>query len=297
MLSSEREVFSQFTRRSSQTALSARQPAFKQKRHLLFSPGDGVCLVLVASDVHPQYRLIIAGNRDETYDRPTSPLDFWHDHPGVLAGRDLKAGGTWLGVTLGGRFAAVTNYRDPSGAVPSARSRGDLVKDFLISKLSPVDFLDAVQPKADQYNGFNVLLGDTKTWLCFSNRNGKPFAPSKGLHGLSNHLINTPWPKVQTAKARMKKTLKYSGDALIDSLFSLLDSRSAPPDNQLPDTGVGLEWERILSPIFIVSPMYGTRSSSIVLFDRQGKVTFVEQTFEKGEKQGRPLQFSFPIEP
>lgn len=247
-----------------------------------------MCLILIARDVHPEYELVIAANRDEYYNRPTAPLSNWNDHPRVLAGRDLKSRGTWLGVTATGRLAAVTNFRDPKIRVESARSRGLLVSDFLISTKSARGYSSALQERGADYNGFNLLVGDGSQLICSSNRGGV-IELGAGIFGLSNHLLDTPWPKVERAKKGMEAALTHGDHDLVERLLAVLDDRDKPPDSALPDTGVGLEWERILSPIFITSPDYGTRSSSVVLFEHTGKITFVEQTFVRGEKHGEAI--------
>ncbi|MCP4679584.1 MAG: NRDE family protein [Deltaproteobacteria bacterium] len=255
-----------------------------------------MCLVLLARDIHPQYRTIIAANRDEFYERPTDPLAPWADRPSVLAGRDLSSGGTWMGVTRGGRFGAVTNFRDPANKVSGAPSRGGLVSGFLVSKSSATDYVESIRVEAGTFNGFNLLTDDGDETVWFSNRGDDPIKLVSGLYGLSNNLIDVPWPKVEKAKRGFKDTLQFSGDDLVQSLLALLGDREAPPDETLPETGIGIDWERILSPIFITSPVYGTRSSSVVLIDREGVVTFVEQIFEKGSAQEPPRSYSFSID-
>jgi uncharacterized protein with NRDE domain len=247
-----------------------------------------MCLILLAREAHPQYRLIIAANRDEYYDRPTAPLSMWEDCPSVLAGRDLKSRGSWMGVTASGRFAAVTNYRDPKTRRADAPSRGLLVSDFLVSRKSAGGYLDALKTRAADYSDFNLLVGDRERLLFFSTR-GATKEIGSGIFGLSNRLLDTSWPKVEKGKQGLKAALPYSGEELVKRLMELLGDREKPQDSDLPDTGVGLEWERTLSAIFIQSPAYGTRSSSVVLFDRNGKITFVEQTYDNGKKSGESV--------
>lgn len=236
-----------------------------------------MCLILLSYSSHPVYRLIFAANRDEFYDRPTAPLGFWPEASHILAGRDLKSGGTWLGVTKTGRICAITNFRDPAVQILDAPSRGLLVADYLKGSESPKKYLQKVREAGTRYNGFNLLAGDESGIFCFSNRSGEISRLSPGIHGLSNHLLDTPWPKVAKGKKCLEKILS-SDEIDCESIFGLLSNGDLPSDNDLPDTGVGLEWERILSPLFIKSDIYGTRSSSIVLIGKE-KITFMERTF------------------
>ncbi|MFH1975513.1 MAG: NRDE family protein [Pseudomonadota bacterium] len=236
-----------------------------------------MCLILLSYHNHPSYGLILAANRDEFYDRPTAPLGFWPEASHILAGRDLKSGGTWLGVTKTGRICAITNFRDPAVQIPDAPSRGLLVANYLKGSESPQKYLQKVREAGTRYNGFNLLAGDESGIFCFSNRSGEISRLSPGIHGLSNHLLDTPWPKVAKGKKCLEKILS-SDEMNRESIFGLLSNGDLPSDNDLPDTGVGLEWERILSPLFIKSDIYGTRSSSIVLIGKE-KITFMERTF------------------
>ena len=255
-----------------------------------------MCLILLARDVHPRYRLIVAANRDEYYDRSTAPLAWWQDHPEVLAGRDLRSGGTWMGITRDGRFAAVTNYREPGGNDPGARSRGRLVLGFLTSDADAPRHLASLRAEQDAYNGFSLVCGNAGGLCYCSNRSDRdPTAVVAGIHGVSNHLLNTPWPKVVRGKELLRAALDESENVLVDRLLALLRDRSVPGDSELPDTGVGTERERVLAPIRIVSPEYGTRSAHVLLFDRTGVVTFVEQSFDRGERRGGPVRVRFEV--
>ncbi len=241
-----------------------------------------MCLILLAYEVHPRYRLIVAANRDEFYDRPTQGATFWEDAPHVLAGRDLKQGGTWLAVTRRGRLGAVTNYRDPAAVRSRVRSRGMLVARFVLGKTPARAYLERVAQEKDAYNPFNLLVGDDTGLYWFSNRCHGIHAVSRGIHALCNHLLDTPWPKVRRGRHLFSEAIAGQGKPLEERLLSLLTDCRRPPDAELPDTGVGKPWERILSPIFIKSPAYGTRSSTVVLMEREGRIVFVEQTFYPG---------------
>ncbi|MDZ4164996.1 MAG: NRDE family protein [Smithellaceae bacterium] len=244
-----------------------------------------MCLLLFSYDSHPDYRLILAANRDEFYARPTARAAFWDDDPQVLAGRDLRGGGAWLGITRQGRFAALTNFRDPASLREDAPSRGWLVLDYLSGREAPRAYLEGVAARAGDYNGFNLIAGDRKRLWYYSNRGGREEI-SPGIHGLSNHLLDTPWPKVEKGKAALARLTEKAGALTPEDVFSFLADDSRPADSLLPDTGVGLAWERTLSPVFITSPSYGTRSSTVILIDREGQVTFAERTFNGGPAVG-----------
>jgi uncharacterized protein with NRDE domain len=255
-----------------------------------------MCLILFAQRVHPEYPLVLAANRDESYTRPTAPAGFWTDFPRIYAGRDLRQGGTWLGITREGRFAAVTNYRGSAGA-DSMRSRGELVRDYLIGEQGPADYLDCVSRTADAYNGFNLLFGQPAELHFLSNRSTQSGMIEPGVHGLSNHLLDTSWPKVEQGKRRLTELLNSRAQDLIDGLFELLAERTLAADGDLPETGVGLARERVLSPAFIISPGYGTRSSTVVLVDNQQQVTFIEQRFVEGGRYSGTTTATFALEP
>jgi len=255
-----------------------------------------MCLILFLYDTHPDYRLILAANRDEFYDRPTSPLAFWDDTPSVLAGRDLKGTGTWLGITKNGRIAAITNFREPALFKPNAPSRGLLLSDYLTGTKTPKTYLKHIKTIGHRYNGFNLLLGDSNGLYYYSNKTEKIKALKPGLYGLSNHLLDTPWPKVEKGKAFFKNVLSRKKQINTEDIFSLLADRTFAPDDRLPDTGIGLKWEQILSPLFITSDTYGTRSSSIVLIDKSYEAVFLERSFipgEPGSLKEKTLSFNF----
>jgi uncharacterized protein with NRDE domain len=254
-----------------------------------------MCLILLAHKIHPDYPLVLAANRDENYSRPTAPAAFWDDHPQIYGGRDLEQGGTWLGITRSGRVAAVTNFRDGLAAKSSsARSRGELVSDFLRGSLPGADYIEKIGRETRFYNGFNLIAGDLHALHYLSNRGGHATAIAPGIHGLSNHLLDTPWPKVERGKKVLAGLLQHETQDMIDGLFAVLSDRAIAPDDALPDTGVGMPRERVLSPAFIISPAYGTRSSTVVLVDRHGQVVFIERGF--GER-GNTVTGRFTLEP
>ena len=251
-----------------------------------------MCLILFAYKVHPSYNLILAANRDEFYERPSASADFWEDAPQVLAGRDLKEGGTWMGIDRSGRFAAITNYRDPASLKNNAPSRGGLVSSYLCGNQSIDEYLDKISRQAQLYNGYNLIAGDRRELFAYSNR-GEKQKLNPGIYGLSNHLLNTPWPKVSRGKKLLKATLTKKGAELEDALFAVLADRKIPKDSKLPDTGIGLEWERVLSSIFIASHIYGTRSSTILLIGKNGRVKFVEKVFDGKPQEWVTSRFSY----
>jgi uncharacterized protein with NRDE domain len=252
-----------------------------------------MCLILFAHRAHPDYRLVVAANRDEWFRRPTAPAGFWADAPGLLAGRDLEQQGTWLGVTTTGRFAAVTNFRDPGSHRPGAPSRGRLVSDFLRGTATPLAYLEDLQSAAAAYNGFSLLVGDAGSLGCFSNRDGEVRELGPGVYGLSNGLLDEPWPKVRLGKARLARRLDDGLDA--DALLALLDDDGIAPDHELPRTGVGVEWERRLSSLRVRADGYGTRSSTALLIGAGGGVTFAERSFDAAGREQSLVRERFAV--
>jgi uncharacterized protein with NRDE domain len=238
-----------------------------------------MCLILLAWDTHPRWRLVVAANRDEFHARPTAPADWWGPQaPDLLAGRDLQAGGTWLGVTRTGRFAAVTNIREPQGQRVGAPSRGHLPGNFLLSRAPSLAYLAGLMPQAMAFNGFNLLVMDGVTLGWYSNRQVAMRTLPPGVYGVSNHLLDTPWPKVVRGKEDLRAALALEDeDALEARLFESLARRDPAPDAELPRTGVE-ELERALSSAFIATPEYGTRSSTVLLVGRDGEVRMTERT-------------------
>ncbi len=239
-----------------------------------------MCLIAFAWNAHPEYRLVVAANRDEWHDRPAAPAAWWNDRPQILAGRDLKAGGTWMGVTRSGRFAAVTNFRDPGDRKSTARSRGELVTAFLLGDETPAAFLTATKKVALDYNGFNLIVGDGTSLAYFGSSEGAIEILEPGVYALSNHTLNEPWPKVTMAKSALGAALQaqMSEDARQMVIFDILSDDTVAPDDALPNTGVGIEWERVLSPALIVSEKYGTRASTILSVNNEDNVSFEERT-------------------
>lgn len=251
-----------------------------------------MCLLVLAWKHHPRYRLILAGNRDEFHDRPAAPLNWWQDDPRILGGRDLKAQGTWLGVARSGRFGVVTNYRDLQAPVESAPSRGQLIPRFLTGATSPKEFLDDLRGAAPRYSGFNLLVGGTRALYYFSNRGPAPTALAPGVYGLSNHLLDTPWPKLTRTRERFNALLAQPEIAPED-LFIMLGDREQAGHGDLPSTGLPEDWERVVSAPFIVNERYGTRCSSVLLVERTGRTILQERRFDAAGIQSGNSRFEF----
>lgn len=254
-----------------------------------------MCLINFQYERHPNYKLIIAANRDEFYERPTAQAHFWKDHPQVLAGRDLHGMGTWLGITKQGRFAALTNIRNPEEDVSDKKSRGDILKNYLAGTEPAESFVENLKKEKNQYASFNLLVGNLDQLLYFNSKQGEIEKVEAGTHGLSNHFLNTPWPKVEKGKQMMESYVAGREKVEPEQLFEILTMADIAADGDLPNTGVGVELEKQLSPLFIKMENYGTRSSTVLLVDRDDNVTFVERTYQKGEYHGE-AKFTFQIE-
>lgn len=241
-----------------------------------------MCLILFAHKAHPKYKLIVAANRDEFYARPTKPADYWEENPDILAGKDLEAGGTWLGITKQGRLSLLTNFRDLKNIKNDAPSRGHLVSDFLSSNTDGEEYLKAISAKGELYNGFNIICGDWNNLYYYGNYQKGVHKIEPGVHGLSNALLDTQWPKVVKGTENLK-TIAEQNEIDPDQLFELLYDDQTADDNHLPDTGVGYEREKMLSPLFIKSDRYGSRCSTVLLVDKNDNVTFVERTYNTSD--------------
>lgn len=234
-----------------------------------------MCLILFAYHVHPNYPLVLVANRDEFYRRPTQPAHWWPESPDLLAGKDLQAGGTWMGLTRSGRFAAITNVREPGRKTEQAKSRGLLPQQFLQGKVSTDAFSTQLKQSRARYNGYNLLFGEVGALHYFSNRHPqRQLQP--GIYGLSNADLDCSWPKVELGKQMLRREISKS-KLVTDKLQKILASTKIAADTQLPDTGISLEWERLLSAICIQGDDYGTRSSTVLLIDKQGQVNFHEK--------------------
>jgi uncharacterized protein with NRDE domain len=249
-----------------------------------------MCLLVLAWQAHPRYQLIVAANRDEFHERPAAPMQAWPAANDILAGRDLRAGGTWLGLDRRRRFGVVTNFRDLQAPRPDAPSRGGLVPAYLGAPAGAADFLSALRGSAALYSGFNLLLADETSLWYASNRADRfmrMLAP--GVYGLSNEYLDTPWPKLRRVRQRFETWLGGARAATAtDELLDLLNDRSvAPVDTDLPQTGLSAEWERVLSAPFVLHPEYGTRCSTVLLLEPSGSGFLTERRFDRnGEPTG-----------
>ena len=252
-----------------------------------------MCLVLIAWRGDSKYPCVIAANRDEMHSRPTAPAQWWRSQPAILAGQDLKAGGTWLGITRAGRFAALTNYRDPEQRREGTPSRGELVTSILMSADTTQESLDHLREVGADYNGFNLIFSDGERLAVYESVPGTGRELGPGIYGLSNHLLDTPWPKVQTAKSRLSTALSELENT--DAALALLRDDEPAPDDQLPRTGVGLPWERLLSSAFVRAPDYGTRCSTLVRIDQRRRACFDEWTWDSHGAQTGVVSFQFEL--
>jgi uncharacterized protein with NRDE domain len=249
-----------------------------------------MCLILFAWQQHPDYPLIAIANRDEYYARPSRDAHWWEDAD-IFAGRDLEAGGTWLGVNRRGHFAAVTNVREPGGMQPGKRTRGELTRDYLAGSDDAEAYLRKLARHDQDYAGFNLTLGDTSGLWFYSNREQKIRRIEAGVYGVSNGAFDEPWPKLRSGRAELSTML--DGALRHDRLMEILTDHRTAEDHELPDTGVALDIERLLSSRFIRSTGYGTRACSVVTFDREQHIEFSEQNFIDAEHAGALRQESF----
>jgi len=255
-----------------------------------------MCLILLATQAHPQFSLIVAANRDEAYARPSAPAAFWRDHPGVFAGRDLEHGGTWLGLSVEGRFAGITNYRQGAPRAAAARSRGELTRNYLTSDDSAASYIRSIESRGlGDYNGFGLIAGTPQELWFYSNRGPRAARIGPGVHGLSNHLLDEPWPKVKQGIAELESLLEAEETELSTRLLNLLSDRAAAPDHLLPSTGIERARERALSASFIEGDAYGTRASTVALIRSSGETLFIERTYEAGGKLAGETRQRFSI--
>lgn len=257
-----------------------------------------MCLILFAYNYHPDYKLILAANRDEFYDRPTRPMQFWPEQCNLLAGKDLEQGGTWLGLTKQGRFSALTNHRDGRQKKKlGERSRGNLPLEFLLSEQRCEDFIRSVSP--DVFDGFNQLIDDGNQLCYLSNRSESLLPVPSGIHGISNAVFDTPWPKLEARKAALKSYIdsaelkgEHNREFSTEKLIQLMANAETFPDSQLPDTGIPQDFERMLSASFIRSENYGTRATTALLIKHNGEVEIAEQNYDrKGATEHNSVRF------
>ena len=253
-----------------------------------------MCLVLIAWRGAAKYPCVIAANRDELHSRAALAAHWWQSRPPILAGQDLSAGGTWLGMTHTGRFAALTNFRDPEQRRAGTPSRGTLVASILMSSDSVDRSLVHLRDVSASYNGFSLLFSDGERLAIYESARGGGRVLGPGIYGLSNHLLDTPWPKVQTAKSRLSSALADAADTA--ALLALLRDEAPARDEQLPRTGVSLEWERLLSSAFVRAPDYGTRCSTVLRIDERRRACFDEWTWDAAGEAAGAVSLQFELE-
>lgn len=257
-----------------------------------------MCLIIFALNQHPKYKLIIAANRDEFFNRPTLEADFWKEDDSILGGRDIQSGGTWFGMNKNGRFIAITNYRDPENENVSDKSRGELSKKFLLHNQNVSEFLTDVSKNKQKYNGFNLLLSDDnfKSLYHYSNITDQSMKINDGIHGLSNHLLDSPWPKTEKGINSLSNILK--SDSINSSdLVAMLRNETEGSDNLLPKTGISYELEKKLSPVFISMKGYGTRCSTVVFVDTSNDLSFLEVSYNEHKEVISENKYTLQLRP
>jgi uncharacterized protein with NRDE domain len=250
-----------------------------------------MCLCLFAIGQHDEFPFVLLANRDEFRRRSAEKAGFWEDHPTILAGRDLQGNGTWLGVSKTGKIAFLTNYRHPKYFNRQGPTRGKLVSDFLTSEQDGIVYLNSIQ-NPSEYNGFNLVVGTFNQLHYYSNVENEPQTISPGYHGLSNALLNTSWPKVDEGKQQLQEAIE-SDQLISEVLFGILKDEYRPDPSRLPDTGVGPELEKLLSPKFINSKEYGTVCSTVIKVHRNGTVHFEERSYNSEGKEIGKMEFDF----
>lgn len=258
-----------------------------------------MCFIVFNFKKHNKYKLIFCANRDEFYKRKTEKLHYWHlfdesEKNRILAGRDLESGGTWLGITKSGRFAALTNFREGIAKNPDKISRGLIVKNYLEGSYDPRNYAKRLEADKEYYEGFNLLFGSKDELYYFSNRSNGLLPISEGIYGLSNATLDTPWPKIRRGKRIFDKIISYD-EVPVEALFEMLSDDEKPENRELPFTGVSEEFEKELSPIFVKMNAYGTRSSSVILIDYNDNVEFYEKNYDSSGKEVNNSYYSFQI--
>lgn len=254
-----------------------------------------MCLILFSWQQHPKYKLVLAANRDEFYQRPTLAAGFWPDDKQLMAGRDLTAGGTWIGMHRSGKFAALTNYRDPHNIDPAAISRGELTTNYLKNEMDPLSYLELLKRSEKKYNGFNLMVGDTDHLHYYNNVNHEIESLTTGSFGLSNGFFQENWPKLKKGRDLLEAKVTEN-DIEPDTLFDILEDRQRAEDQELPKTGIPIDWERALSSLFIETEEYGTRCSTLIYLDYDNNVRFIEKTHDVGGQTASLNEYEFKLE-
>ncbi len=254
-----------------------------------------MCLCLFAYKNHPQFDLILIHNRDEYYNRKSLPAQFWDDNRHLLAGKDLGSSGTWLGITQTGQWAMVTNFRKKKILKSEQISRGMLVKNFLTSSLAPKDYLQNILSVKNNYADFNLVVGNPAGLYHLSSQQGQLLSLKPGVYGLSNAFLDTPWPKVSEGKKKFLEIIQKK-EGFEEDLFLLMKNTTPYPDQTLPNTGMGIEVERLLSSLFVRAPGYGTHSTTLLTISKKGEVHFIEKSYLRQKGQPKIVAFNFKIE-
>ena len=253
-----------------------------------------MCLIFISYNQHKEFPFVAIANRDEFYDRPADQIKHWQDNPEIIGGKDLTGGGTWMGVTTTGHFAMLTNYRDMANIKSNAPTRGKLVSNYLKGKFDPANYLQALNLTAANYNGYNIILGTFNDPWYYSNQNNKIYRLGTGSYGLSNALIDTPWPKLSSGKERFNQILSH--DNFDDAeLFDFMLNKELADDKHLPETGIGYAKEKQLSSRFILMDGYGTRNTTLIKVDRQGLGLISERVFNNTGNQVKEKTIQFKV--
>jgi uncharacterized protein with NRDE domain len=255
-----------------------------------------MCILFIAVNQHPLYPLIIAANRDEFHARPTQAAHFWESDNNILAGKDLTAGGTWMGINTKGFIAALTNIRAPGKERENAITRGELVTNFINKNNKQNDYLQTLRSTHDHYNGYNLLFGNIDQLQVYNSFEDTAYELEDGVYGLSNASLNSPWPKLDMGRSALANYCSHADILSHEHLFELLGNNLPAKDEELPDTGIPLELEKKLSSIFIISPEYGTRSSTVLLVDKNKKVYWEERTFSNTGDLTNTVVHSFELD-
>lgn len=251
-----------------------------------------MCLIFLSYKQNKEYPLIVLANRDEFYKRPTQPAHYWVENSNILAGKDLEGGGTWMGITKNGYMSMLTNYRDIANIKSNAPTRGKLVSDYLQGEFSPKEYLLALSKTGSNYNGYSLITGSFDDPWYYSNYGNKVAQLGTGLYGLSNALLDSKWPKIETGKSALAPLLtKEKIDK--EALFALMTNPDLAENDQLPETGLPIEKERAISSRFINIEGYGTRCTTLIIVDKNGNVDFTERQYENGVVTGEEHKFNF----
>jgi uncharacterized protein with NRDE domain len=254
-----------------------------------------MCILFIAVNQHPRYPLVIAANRDEFHQRPTQPAHFWESDKNILAGKDLTAGGTWMGINTAGNIAALTNIRAPGKERQNAITRGELVANFINKHNSQSNYLQQLKDSHLQYNGYNLLFGNLDQLQVYNSFEDTAYELEDGVYGLSNASLNSPWPKLDIGRSALANYCTNADILSHEHLFELLGNNLPANDDELPDTGIPVEWEKKLSSIFIISPEYGTRSSTVLLVDNNHQAYWEERSFSNTGELTNTVVHKFKI--